>query len=69
MGLYLRLLFDVNGIRGAYLREAVENSSTDFNLDYLTIDGAGHDAPAALHCEQPFRGHLLSKATHYGGLE
>lgn len=41
---YLRLLGAADGIGRGYFREAIEDWSTDFELCYLTIKGAGHDA-------------------------
>ena len=40
----MRLLRDADGIWCADLREAIEDCSTDFELGYLTLEGAGHDA-------------------------
>src|SRR3546814_3772018 len=37
---YLRLLCDPDGGRGSYFREAIEDCSTDFDLGYLSIEGA-----------------------------
>ena len=44
--LYLGVLCDTDGIWRADLREAIEDCGTDFELGYLTIEGARHDAPA-----------------------
>ena len=44
--LYLEVLCDTDGIRCTDLREAIEDCGTDFELGYLTIEGARHDALA-----------------------
>ena len=38
------MLYDADGIGGADLGEAIEDCSPDFELGYLTTEGAGHDA-------------------------
>ena len=37
---YLRLLCDPDGVGSSDLREAIEDCSTDFELGFLTIEGA-----------------------------
>ncbi len=43
---YLQMLCDADGHRCSYFRKAIEDCSTDSELGYLTVEGAGDNALA-----------------------